>query len=304
MAAVNAEFAGDLEAPSTGLRGLDFGLIANITHDTDRSYTVIDAWVENSGFEKVFVHLPFDWEFDSSDYAAKAEPIIVEKGALHRKYGFENDRHSFISNYFVFHTRGGFPRSKGFPLILTTEGDQEALGWYVNPNERLIFHIRLIPEEEEMIIDPFELTQNRSDIQVKRWDQEFVLYPDPDARTGFMRAPWLVKDGIMVEAFPGVFANLSAFPGDYYYDVMKLDVPPETAAPEPEAEVEELNPPAWDEWFSSTGLFKLNPVSLARSGTEFTSIPVINKTVVEEEPADEVGSLVRGFRCHLHQIQV
>lgn len=282
LGAVHA-IGGKLVAPSTEVLGAQFIPTPNITHDTSKSYTVIEAQIENTGFEKVFVSLPKGWSYDSQILSAKGEPIIVSKPALHRKYGSPGDRYSFISNYFVFWQRGGFAISKGSPLTVYWADGGTSYGWYVRPNERLVFTIKMTPSETEAIIDPFTIEQNRSDIKVVEWNQEFYIYPEP--YLGFLRAPWILKNVTMVEAYPGIFANLSAFTGDRYYDLFKLETPPPTTAPPPE----ELNPPAWDEWFTSSGLFSLTPSSLASLKTEFLPIPEVNKTKAEEEePSEEV----------------
>ncbi|MFQ5800460.1 MAG: hypothetical protein ACE5HH_01905, partial [Candidatus Hydrothermarchaeales archaeon] len=150
FAAVDA-IGGDLVAPSTDVLGTQFVLTPNITHDTSQSYTVIEAQIENTGFEKVFVSLPKGWSYDSQILSAKGEPIIVSKPALHRKYGSPRDRYSFINNYFVFWQRGGFAISKGAPLTVYWDDGSTSFGWYVRPNERLVFTIKMTPSEQEAI---------------------------------------------------------------------------------------------------------------------------------------------------------
>jgi len=275
IAAVYADFAGELKQPTTQVKGLDYVLTPNITHDPDRSYTVIEATVENRGFEKVLVTLPKDWEFDPEIYSATGEPIIVSKGKLHRKYGHPDERSSFISNHYVFWQRGGFAISKGSPWLIKWSDGSESYGWYIYPNERLKFTIKMRPKEDEAVIDPLALEQNRSDIKVVKWNEEFVVYPDKDTPTGFLRAPWIVKNATLVSAYPGIFSNLSAFGTEYYWHSMKLEALSTTTT----TLQEELNPPAWDEWFNSGGgLFKLTQVSLAQLTTELPAIPVLNKT--------------------------
>jgi hypothetical protein len=287
--AVQGQFIGDLEAPSTKV-GLDYAEIGNITHDLDASYTVIDAIVENNGFETILVKLPENWEANLADYSAKGEPILVNKVEIHRKYGFEEDRYSFISNNYVFQQRAGFAVSKGTPLKVQTP-DGEAVGWYIRPNERLIFHIRLTPSDEEAIFDPFALEQNRSDVKIIEWTQRFFIPPEKDEDgellRGFLRIPYIVKGATMVESFPGVFANLSAFKGGYYFDLMELES--QSPTPPPEKEAVEFDIPAWDEWFTESGIFKLNPGSLASLKTELPPIPEVEKSVKEEiiEEAEE-----------------
>jgi hypothetical protein len=286
FAAVHA-IGESLVAPSTDVKGTQFILTPNITHDTSRSYTIIEAQIENTGFETVFVSLPQGWSYDSEVLSAKGEPIITNKYKLHQKYGSPRDKYSFITNHFVFWQRGGFVLSRGAPLTVFWVGGT-SFGWYVRPNERLIFTIKMTPSEQEGVIDPFAMEQNRADIRIVEWNQEFYIYPEPFF--GFLRAPWIVKNATMVEATPGVFANLSEFPGGRYYDLFELETPPSTTSPP--SEVEELTPPAWDEWFtSSSGFFSLAPVSLASLETEFLPIPEINKTESVSKQAEESDEL-------------
>jgi hypothetical protein len=280
--AVHGQFVGNLEAPSTEV-GLDYALIGNITHDMEASYTVIDAEVENNGFETILIKLPDNWEADLRDYSAKGEPILVNKVEIHRKFGFEGDRYSFIRNNFVYQQRAGFAVSKGDPLTIQT-ADGEAVGWYIRPNERLLFHIRLKPGHEEAVFDPFALERNRSDVKVIEWTQRFFIVPEKaangDLLRGWMRIPYIVKGATMVESFPGVFANLSAFTGGYYFNRLELEAP--TPTPSPAKEAVELDTPAWDEWFTESKLFKLNPEGLASLKTEPLPIPEVEKPVKEE----------------------
>jgi hypothetical protein len=152
----------------------------------------------------------------------------------------------------------------------------------------------MTPSEDEAVIDPTGLEQNRSDIIVNKWNQEFMVFPDRDTPTGFLAAPWIVKDGTMVEATPGVFRNLSHRGGDFYWNKFKLQDGTTTTTLEPEVEeMEKLDSPAWNEWFTSSGLFGLKPTSLASTETDFLPIPEINKTkvVVEEEEVTEEKSV-------------
>jgi hypothetical protein len=281
-------FAGegiDLEAPSTEVRGIDFVLTPNITHDTDLSYTIIEAEVDNIGFENVLISLPKDWEFTSDIYGATGTPIIQSWGALKRKYGDPDSRYSFQRNNFVFTSPSNLAVSRGSPITIEWDTGEESVGWYIRPNERLTFVIKMIPSDEEAIIDPTALEQNRSDIIVNKWNQENIVYPDREIPTGFLAAPWIVKDATMVEATPGVFRNLSHRGGNYYWNKFLLQNGTTTTSTtlEPDVEVEELDPPAWNEWFMSPGLFGLKPTSLASIETDFLPIPEINKTVVVEE---------------------
>jgi hypothetical protein len=114
-------FAGegiDLEAPSTEVRGIDFVLTPNITHDTELSYTVIEAEVDNIGFENVLISLPKDWEFNPQIYGATGTPIIQSRGALKRKYGDPDSKYSFQRNNFVLTSPGNLPISRGGPVAI------------------------------------------------------------------------------------------------------------------------------------------------------------------------------------------
>ncbi|RMF91088.1 MAG: hypothetical protein D6733_02140 [Methanobacteriota archaeon] len=277
---------GALTPPSTGRTGLNYITLSNISHDPAKFYTVIEATVENTGFEKVFIALPEDWEYDPALYSAKGEPIIVSKPDLHRKYGSPNDRNSFINNHFVFWQRGGFAISKGSPIKFIYEDGTFHYGWFVRPNERLVFTIKMSPptDQTEGVIDPFEIEQNRSDIRVIEWNQEFYAYPETigSARAvGFMAAPWVVKGATMVEATPGVYVNLSGLRGEYYFELVE----PEKNLSS-QASSEELTVPAWDEWFSGSGVYALNPVGLASLKEGPPEIPEINKTQEEKKVSE------------------
>jgi hypothetical protein len=120
-----------------------------------------------------------------------------------------------------------------------------------------------------------------------KWEQDFYLYPSKDTPSGYMRAPWVVKNASLVEATPGIFSGITGYNGSYYYDVFRLETPAPTAPPEDE--VEELNPPAWDGWFGSGGLFGLKPTKLASLKSKFLPIPEINKTEeTVSEPEEEI----------------
>jgi hypothetical protein len=285
-----------LEAPSTNVRGIDFVLTPNITHDTDLSYTIIEAEVDNIGFEKVLISLPIDWELSGDIYGATGTPIIQSRGALKRKYGDPDSKYSFQRNFFVFTSPNNLALSRGSPFLIEWDDGSVSWGWYIRPNERLNFVIKMFPKEAnvEAVIDPTGLEQNRSDIIVNKWNQEFMVFPDRDTPTGFLAAPWIVKDGTMVEATPGVFRNLSQLGGPYNWDKLMLQNGTTTTTIEPEVEeIEKLDPPVWNEWFSSSGLFGLKPMSLASLETDFLPIPEINKTevVVEEEEVTEEKSV-------------
>ncbi|MFV2041074.1 MAG: hypothetical protein ACC644_03685, partial [Candidatus Hydrothermarchaeales archaeon] len=272
--------AGGFAEPTTSVDGLQLGgPIATIEHDSGISYTIIEAEVENTGFENFFVALPKDWTFDSDIYGARGEPIIISKGELYKKYGSLRDRSSFISNNFVLDTRGGFSISRGSPWVLTRRGGEDdggvSYGWSVRPNERLVFTIKMKPSDDDAVIDPFAIEQNRSDIKVVKWNQEMMLYPE-SGKTGFLSAPWIVKGATMVEATPGVFTNISEFTDDIYWFKTRLqNVTVEEAAEVSSEPVVELNPPGWDSWFSSSGFFGIKSTSLAPLATELLPIPEI-----------------------------
>lgn len=270
------------------MRGLDFVPTPNITHDPGRSYTIIHGVVENHGFERVFISLPPGFSFDPTFYSATGEPVILSIGALRKKYGKPDDRFSFISNNFVFWQRGAFAVSKGSPWTVKWTDGKESVGWYVSPNERLTFTLKMTisPDINEAIIDPLDLEQNRSDIKIMKWEEDFYIYPPTDTPSGFLRAPWVVKNASLVEATPGIYSSLKGYNGSVYYDLHRLET---TAPPEPEEEAEELNPPAWNEWFGSGGLFSMRTDSLATMRSKFLPIPEINKTEeTAAEPKEEI----------------
>ncbi len=134
----------------------------------------------------------------------------------------------------------------------------------------------MTPSNQEAIIDPFKLEQNRSDIRLLEWNQEFYVYPQDFL--GFMTAPWIVKGATMVEAYPGPYSNISAFGGKLYYDLFELE------SQETESKEEKLDVPSWDEWFApSSGLFSLEPVSLAALTIESIEIPEIEDGQAKDE---------------------
>ncbi|HDY73862.1 MAG TPA: hypothetical protein ENH51_01975 [Euryarchaeota archaeon] len=294
--------AGGFGEPTTEVDGLRIGgPVATIDHDADLSYTIIEAEVENTGFETFFVALPLDWAFDPEIYGATGEPIIATKGALHKKYGDPGDKSSFIRNNYVFEAWGGLAVSRGSPWVLTMSGGEDdggvSYGWSVRPNERLKFTIKMKPSDSEAIIDPLAIERNRTDIKVIKWNQEMVIYPE-SGETGFISAPWIVKGATMVEATPGVFTNISEFTQDIYWFKTRLQnatVKSTGEETEPEVSSEptvELNPPEWDAWFSSSGFFGLESKSLAPLSTELLPIPEVNKTEPIVEEVEETGESV------------
>lgn len=275
-----------LAVPKTEELGVQYVPTPNITFDPARSYTVIEAVVENSGYEKIFLSLPKDWEIDPQILSATGEPIIVSKGKLYKKYGHPDDRYSFISNNYVLWQTGGFSIGRGSPYSVSWADGGTSYGWFINPNERFRFKIKLIPSETESVIDFLAIEQNRSDIKVMKWNQDFYIYPEPSL--GYISAPWILKNATLVEAYPGIVGNLSAYPGGYYYHQFLLDE--QKKEEEDTWETVVLDPPGWDEWFTDEGMsFGLVGGSLAEPKSEFESIPVIEKTVLEkEESTDEV----------------
>jgi len=296
-----AGLAGGFGEPTTQIDGIQFVPIPTIDHDADRSYTIIEAEVENSGFETFFVALPEGWGFDPEIYGATGEPIITSWGELKKKYGDPGDKSSFIRNNYVFQTWGGLSVSRGSPWVLTWGGDGDnsggvSYGWSVRPNEKLVFTIKMKPSDSDAIIDPLAIERNRTDIKVVVWNQEMVVYPDSGASrplSGFLSAPWIVKDATMVEVTPGVFTNISEFTEDIYWfktrlQNVTLESDEEETEPDESSEpVVELNPPEWDSWFSSSGFFGLETKSLAPLKTELLPIPEVNKTEVVEEVEEE-----------------
>jgi hypothetical protein len=292
----------DLIGPMTELPGLDYLGIPIASHDMDTSFTVIDFEIENTGYETFFIALPEKWEsFDGlEDYSARAEAVITNRRELRLKYGDPNRHFTFAQQNFVFFQPAGFGISRGSPMIFeNVDSGAESLAWRIRPNERLKVHIRMtFGDDEQAVINPLALEQNRTDINLLMWDQEFNLFQEADEPNGgFLVAPYILKrgTGTMMESIPGIVANLSHFNSSFIWKLARSGESPfPTAAPDTKqdngedvVEKKAVTSPEWDEWFMSSGLFSLTSNSLADLETEQIDIPVIEKPKPEDESTED-----------------
>jgi len=254
--------------------GLKYAEVPTISHDTSRSYTVIEAEVENTGYDNVFICLPDSWTVDEEILNAYGENVLTSKTDIAARYGRKESRFSFIRNNFVFDF--SYPVEKGSPIEITSS----CKGWYVRPNERMHFIVKLKPGPATAIFDPLYLEKNYnySKISVTRWSQEFRIYPDKSY--GFFEAPYLVKRATMVEAYPGIFTNKSSLSDKPYYVEKFQNEENETTG------IELSKVPSWNGWFGESSMFRLEPKMIASTKTNYFEIPPPPKSSAS---ADEIS---------------
>ncbi|MFQ6135772.1 MAG: hypothetical protein ACE5PM_01175 [Candidatus Hydrothermarchaeales archaeon] len=250
-----------ISVPTSEVEVLDIGPIPEASY-TDIS-TEIEAEIENHGYENVLLLLPSGWTVHGDQIdGARGERILWTYLDMRARYGDPDDKYSFINTYYVFTSK--YTVNRGGSQAWTEVGTGiSARGWYIRPNERLTIHIKLVPTGTG-IIDPFSIEEKLPYIKVTKWYQEFKL-TTPNT-TGFISAPFVVKNATLIEAYPAIFGNARDFEaGEYYWEELKVE--------EEEEEVIVVN---WDEWFSTTSI-PLTSIQLASTELEYYPIGKVEK---------------------------
>ncbi len=234
---------------------IGFEMVKVPTGEISTVDTVIDAKLENIGFDRVFVALPVGWQLDEVNSYAKS--YAVRESGLWRIYGDPFSSTSLLGSGKVYKEKG--IRTK----LSDTVGDRE--GWWLRPNEGVIIHAEIDSiSTGGGSIDPQEIEKNNPSIIVKKWVQEFTLTP---SSTGFITAPWTVEGAALTIAAPAPVSDATQPLGDLYFEDYE---PGETQA---HAEV-----PRWDEWFV-----------LENSISKFMSSKSIVSMEPEVTPTEEIN---------------
>ncbi len=172
--------------------------------------TYIEGKVENWGFKKVFFAFPEGWTPNEIESYAKSY-MVMESG-LWRKYGLPTDRNSLIKKGFVYTKKGLYSKA------IVNIGDR--YGFWLLPNEGVIFYLKFDNIGSGGEIDPFAIEREYSGIRVVRWYQSFKLTV---TKPGIIKAPWVVKGAKLVEASPAPYTDITRFSGKkkYIIDVNK-----------------------------------------------------------------------------------
>ncbi len=226
-----------------------------------KTKSVLEAKIENVGFDRIFVALPDGWVIDDANTYASSYAVI-ETG-LWRKYGDPFDRFSLLGSGVVFKEKG-----------LTTklyENLSNRQGWYLRPNEGVVIHVSFNPITCSASIDPLAIEKTNPSIMVKKWVQEFTITP---SATGFITAPCVVENSALTVANPGPISDVTQKPSAMYYREYQ---------PFKEIEQAQLGQvPSWDAWFTLTGSLTsiLSTKSIVGLEPTFnkTNVTIVNQT--------------------------
>lgn len=217
--------------------------------------SVIDARIENVGFDRIFVALPDGWVID--DVNTYASSYAVLETGLWRKYGDPVDRTSLLGRGLVY-------KESGTPTKLYNSLNNKQ-GWWLRPNEGMVLHLSLGELSCSDSIDPLTIEKANPSLIVKRWTQEFTVTP---SATGFVTAPCVVEHAALTVSSPAPISDVSQKPSAIYYQ--------EYDPTKDITKVQLGQVPSWDAWFTLTG--SLTSILSTKSivGLE----PTINKTNV------------------------
>lgn len=219
--------------------------------------TVIDAKIENVGFDRIFVALPSGWVIN--DLNTFASSYAVLETGLWRKYGDPLDATSPLGSGLVYKETGTQTK-----LYNTLNNRQ---GWWLRPNEGVKLRVAIDSLSCSGAIDPLAIEKENPSIIVKKWEQEFTITP---SATGFITAPCVVENSALKVASPAPVSDVSQKPGTIYYQ--------EYDPTKDVAQVQLGEVPSWDAWFSLTGSLSSTLSTKSIVGME----PVFNKTEAED----------------------
>jgi hypothetical protein len=218
--------------------------------------SVIDAKIENVGFDRIFVALPSGWVIDDVGTFANSYAVITV--GLWRKYGDPFDRSTPLGSGLVYDEEGTPTK-----LHRTLNG---RVGWWLRPNEGMHIHVAIDNLPGSGVIDPLAIEKENPSILVKKWEQEFIITP---SATGFITAPWVVEGAALTLASPAPISDVSQKPGPIYY--MDYD-------PKKDSIVQLGDVPSWDAWFTLTGSLSTMLSKKSIVGLE----PVLEEVETEE----------------------
>ncbi len=257
--------------PTTKVEVLDASQMP-IVSSTELSLD-IEFEVENTGFEKVLILLPPDFEVDSDNIdSARGQAIITlseNRLGFNKKYGKPDDRFAFRNTHFVMTSES--PVSKGASMNYSELGETRR-GWYIRPNERVIAHIK-VTSTGTGIIDPFSLEGDLPFIEVTKFYATIRFEPVANSY-GFILAPYVVRNATLISSYPNIFADGNDFDEtEYYWHTFKL---PETE------ETRIIDVVDWDDWFTTSSL-PLTPTLLSATDLEYYPIEKVEKSSEAEE---------------------
>ncbi len=167
--------------------------------------TTMDIKVENRGYDKIiFVALPTGWTPDASQSYVQSYAVIEER--LWMIYGDPFSKNTPLGAGLVYKDKG----------IITGSLQQlgTRYGVRLKPNQGVKIHFVVDSLGGGGSVDPTSLETANPDLQVRWWEQEFVLTP---GATGFITAPWIVKGATLIVSSPAFIADVSQKPSVVYY---------------------------------------------------------------------------------------
>ncbi len=192
--------------------------------------TVLDARIENVGFDRIFVAIPSGWTPDQFNSYTRSY-AVREKG-LWRIYGEPYVTSTLLGSGKVYNKPGVNTK-----LMHQVGGET---GWWLKPNEGLDIHLA-VDNIGSGSIDPMLIEKENPSILVIQWEQEFEITP---SATGFITAPWIVEGATLTQSNPAPISDVSQKPSELYYE----EYIPSGETINETGEVEET--PDWDEWFT------------------------------------------------------
>jgi hypothetical protein len=234
--------------------------------------TVIEATIENWGYDKIFVALPEGWSINIERSGATRSYPVREFG-LWRIYGRKDDRSSLLGRDEVFTGRGF---TSGNPIKpASTIGTRT--GWWLRPNEGITIDIYVSGiSTGGGVIDPVKIEKENPSIRVIRWYESFTVEV---GEPGFITAPWAVEGAALVESFPAVYSSSGNEGAQVYYEKYQK-------------EVNVADAPSWDEWFDlkNSLVYQMTDTRLAQTDLELPTLDE-SETVVTVKPVWRVDNI-------------
>lgn len=232
-------------------RGLEF--ITLPEGAINRVDTIIDAKIENWGYDKVFLALPSGWQIDEFEQGVSS--YAVRETGIWLVYGEYFDLAPSRLEEKVYD-------SKGFQTKFYHEIGGRT-GWYLKPNEGVIIHAKINQiSTSGGSINVLKIEKENPGIKVIKWKQRFLLNISSN---GFITAPWTVDGATLIESSPAAYSDLSKKGARIYYEDFEIA----------------HTGPKWNEWFdfknSLTSL--LSSRHLAETNLQF--FPVVKTKVAK-----------------------
>ncbi len=181
--------------------------------------SILEAKIENWGYERVFIAFPTDWEFNESDTSNifDAYSYPVREHSLWRIYGMPYDKNSMLGRGEVFTGKGA---TSGHPAK-TLAKIGKVYGIWLKPNEGVHikrFEFKLPTGGGEINPKRIEERNYYPYVKVTKWIQEFTL---ENCTPGFIKAPWIVKGGSLTSTSPAPYGDARKVGTKLYYEKSK-----------------------------------------------------------------------------------